>query len=149
VDEYAHGLRLESGALRYLASSPAAPVFLSLLLLGLLFVWWGEGLARGAPDPPEPPAPTLEGHVASLAALYARSRDRTCIAERYRELAVARIRRHFGLPPETPLDALVARLQRSRVDSAALTAPAAGIRRDGELRAFVRTLDATVEEACR
>jgi hypothetical protein len=149
VDEYAHGLRLETGALRYLAGSPAAPVFLSFFLLGLLFVWWGGGLARGAPDPPDSPAPTLEGHVASLAALYARSRDRACVAERYRELAVARIRRHFGLPPETPLDALVARLQRSRVDSAALTAPAADIRREAQLRTFFRTLDATVEEACR
>jgi hypothetical protein len=113
-DERAHGLRVEAGAWRYLLTSPAAFVFVGLGLLGALCAWRGVAWPARRPDDAAGAAPTLETFVDSLAALYARSGDYDRVLQRYRELSLARLRRHFGLPPETP-DAVVAtRLQSSR-----------------------------------
>ena len=109
-------------------------------------------LPRRSIDAADPPAPALDRFVASLASLYARSRDQGRVAERYRELTLARLRRHFGLPAETPAKRIVERLRRDRRLSPALLAcltepePPRG---EAALRAQARRLDALVKEAVR
>ncbi|MBX3025943.1 hypothetical protein KF840_13635 [bacterium] len=152
IDERSHGLHRERGAVRYLARSPAVPALLGIAVLGLLVVWHANlWPARRAPNAPEP-APTLEAFVDSLAHLYARSGDFQRVAERYQQLAAARLRRHFGLPADTPLPALLDRLRASRRAAppalAALTAPIAA-RSAAALAATVRALDALVEDVTR
>ncbi len=153
LDEHTHGLRFEApGALAYLAGTPALPLFASLALLGGLFFWWGS--ARPAPLPATPPsarAPALEGFVAPLAALYGRSRDHGRLAERYRALSLARLRRHHRLPPQTSDAQVLERLGRSGLDPTSLSrlGTPARARSVGELRRVVRRLDAVVEEGSR
>lgn len=153
IDERNHGMHLERGALRYLLRSPAVPALLGILLLGLLVVWhghlWPPRVAAGS----GPPAPTLTAFVDSLAQLYARTGDYARVAERYRQLTAARLRRHFGLPVETPLDALLDRLRASRralpaATLAPLAAPSA-VTSAETLGAAVRALDALVEDMTR
>ena len=98
------------------------------------------------------PAPALDRFVASLASLYARSRDKGRVAERYRELTLARLRRHFGLPAETPARIIVERLRRDRRLSPELLGSlteAETPRGEAALRAQARRLDALVKEAVR
>lgn len=152
IDEHAHGLRFEDpDALAFLVSSPALPLFVGLALLGGLVFWWGS--ARPAPLPalPAVPAPTLEGFVQSLAALYGRSGDHARLAERYRELSLSRLRRHLGLPCDTPLELVLARLRRQGLDEASLAdlATPTGAGSPGELRRGIRRFDAIVEEGSR
>lgn len=151
IDEYQHGLRLETGTLRFLAGSPAVWPFAALTVLGVLVVWWGSALAGGAPREPEPPAPALGDFVGALAGLYARTRDVGTVAERYREVALARLRRHFGLPPETPASRLAERLRQRgtlRREQVARLAGRVAVGSRGELRARARELDEIVEEVC-
>ncbi len=153
LDERAHGLRFDDpDALAFLAASPALPLFVGLALLGGLVFWWGTARPAPLPGVPWTVAPTLEGFVASLAALYGRSRDYTQLAERYRELSVARLRRHFGLPSDTRMDSVLARLRRQgRLEEAALSALEVPARAAsaGELARQVRRFDAIVEEGSR
>jgi hypothetical protein len=87
-----------------------------------------------------------------LASLYARSRDTARLGERYRELTLARLRRHFGLPAETPAPQIVERLRRDRRLAPALlralTDPEPPVT-EAALRAQARRLDALVKEAVR
>lgn len=152
IDERSHGLHRERGAVRYLVRSPAVPALLGIVGLGLLVVWHGNlWPARRAPSAAAP-APTLEAFVDSLAHLYARSGDFQRVAERYQQFTAARLRRHFGLPADTPLPALLDRLRAGRRAApaalAALTAPIAA-RSAAALTASVRALDALVEDVTR
>jgi hypothetical protein len=150
VDEFSHGMGRERHPVFYLARSSALPVFAGLALLGLLALWRGSSLPRRRVDEVDLPAPALDRFVASLASLYARSRDEGRVAERYRELTLARLRRHFGLPAETPAKIIVERLRRDRRLSPALLGPLTEPetpRGEAALRAQVRRLDALVKEA--
>jgi hypothetical protein len=152
LDEFAHGMHRERHPIRYLARSSALPVFAGLALLGLLALWRGSSLPRRRIEEAELPAPALDRFVASLASLYARSRDQGRVAERYRELTLARLRRHFGLPAETPEEIIVERLRRDRRLSPALLGALTEEeppRSQAALRARARRLDALVREAFR
>jgi hypothetical protein len=152
LDEFSHGMHRERHPIFYLARSAALPVFAGLALLGLLALWRGSSLPRRSVDEVDLPAPALDRFVASLASLYARSRDKGRLAERYRELTLARLRRHFGLPAETPAKIIVERLRRDRRISPALlgslTEPETP-RGEAALRAQARRLDTLVKEAVR
>jgi hypothetical protein len=152
LDEFAHGMHRGRHPIAYLARSSALPVFAGLALLGLLALWRGSTLPRRSIDTADLPSPALDRFVASLASLYARSRDQGRVAERYRELTLARLRRHFGLPAETPAERIVERLRRDRRLSPALlrslTEPEEP-RGEAALRAQTRRLDALVKEAVR
>jgi len=110
IDERSHGLRVERRPLAYLMASPALPVFLGLVALGGTLAWRGSALASTARTAPEPPAPTLDAFVASLARLYAGTGDSVRVARRYRALTLGRLRRHLGLPPDTPESVVLARI---------------------------------------
>jgi len=87
---------------------------------------------------------------ARTVALYAATRDHRRVLERYRELTAARLRRHFGLAPDTPLATLIERLRRERRAAPAaidLLAAGAGARDEAALRAAARALDGLVREA--
>jgi hypothetical protein len=152
IDEREHGFVSESNALRYLASSPAWPVFAGLALLGALFAWRGTALPARSVEEFDPEAPTLATFVDSMAGLYARSRDYARLLERYRELTAARLRRHFGLPAEVSISALAERIERDRrVSPAALRSLTDSISAGSsrELAAAARDLDALAREVTR
>jgi hypothetical protein len=151
-DEREHGFISETSAVRYLVSSPAWPVFVGLLLLGVLFAWWGTALPARSVEEFDPETPTLATFVDSMAALYSRSRDHSRLLERYRELTAARLRRHFGISPEVPVAALAERIGRDRqVALGALQSLTDRRRVDGarELAAAARELDELVREVTR
>ncbi len=152
LDEFAHGMHRDRHPIRYLAGTGALPVFAGLLLLGLLAIWRGSVLPTRRALEAELPAPALDHFVASLASLYARSRDQERVAERYRELTLSRLRRHFKLPSETPAERIVERLRRDRRLSPALLRSLVEPevpRNAAALRAQARRLDALVKEATR
>jgi hypothetical protein len=143
---------LDAGDAAPLAASPAAPLFVGLALLGSLVFWWGTARPAPLPGVTSTAAPTLEGFVASLAALYGKSRDYTQVAERYRALSVARLRRHYGLPSDAGLGSVLARLRRQgRLEEAELSAleRPAHAASAGELARQIRRFDAIVEEGSR
>jgi hypothetical protein len=151
-DERSHGLHRERSPLRYLLRSPALPFLLGALALGLLTVWYGHALPPRGGDEVAAGAPTLVAFVDSLARLYARSGDHARVWARYRQLATARLRRHFGLPPDTPLAALLDRLARTRRLSSEQLAQLGdehAVRSAAALHAAVRALDALVQVAVR
>jgi hypothetical protein len=153
IDERSHGMHRERGAVRYLVRSPAVPALLGIVALGVLVVWNGNLWPARHAAASAVPAPALDAFVDSLAHLYARTGDVARVAERYRQFTAARLRRHFGLPADTPLPALLDRLRASRRGApatglAALAAPPA-VHSAGALAAAVRTLDALVEEVTR
>ena len=144
------GRRARRSAAAYLATSPALLVFCGLALTGVLFAWQGSLVPPRALPGPDTAEPGLDAFVDSLAALYAGTRDHPRVLARYRELTAARLRRHFGMPPETPVAVLAERLAPDRrLAPSALRllvegAPVAGER---DLRDAVRALDALVQEA--
>src|SRR5262249_56347460 len=144
------GAQVERRTAAYLLRSPALGLFVGLALTGMLFAWQGSLVPpRSLADEPTE-APTLGAFVDSLAILYAGTRDHGRVLERYRALTAGRLRRHFGLPPETPLETLAARLQRdTRLDRATLALLAEGrlVRDEAALRVAVAALDALVREA--
>lgn len=153
IDERSHGMHREHGAVRYLMRSAAVPALIGIVVLGLLVVWHGNlWPARRAPES-RAPAPTLDAFVDSLAQLYARTGDYQRVAERYQQLTAARLRRHFGLPADTPMATLLDRLRASRrakkapVMTPLATQPAVGSAAD--LASAVRALDALVEDVTR
>ena len=112
IDERNHGMHRERDALalprctrrpcrRCSASCCSALVTCGTAICG----------RRGPRSTGATPAPTLDAFVDSLAQLYARTGDYARVAERYRQLTAARLRRHFGLPVETPLETLLDRLR--------------------------------------
>jgi hypothetical protein len=150
IDERAHGITAQRGTLAYLARSPAAPFFAALALVGLVLAWNGAALPRRTLVDADPDAPTLESFVASLARLYAATGDHARVLARARELAARRLRRHFGLPPDAPVDRLLERLARTRrlpapgLDVLSRGAP---VRDAAGLERAVAALDQLVEEA--
>ena len=153
IDERNHGMHREHGAIRYLVRSAALPALAGIVVLGLLVVWHGNLWPTRVAAAGRAPAPTLDAFVDSLAQLYARTGDYQRVAERYRQLTAARLRRHFGLPVETPLATLLDRLRASRraaptTSLAPLAAPVAVASADA-LAAAVRALDALVEDVTR
>ncbi len=153
IDERNHGMHRERDAVRYLLRSAAVPALLGVLLLGLVTVWHGNLWPARTAASGGTPAPTLDAFVDSLAQLYARTGDYARVAERYRMLTAARLRRHFGLPAETPLQTLLDRLRASRRTAptqnlAPLAAPPA-VASAETLHAAVRALDALVEDVTR
>lgn len=153
IDERSHGMHHERGALRYLMRSPAIPALLGIAVLGVLVLWHGNLWPARRAVASAVPAPTLDAFVDSLAHLYARTGDFQRVAERYQQLTAARLRRHFGLPVDTPLHTLLDRLRASRRGAPAaalaiLTAPLT-VRSADALAATVRTLDTLVEDVTR
>lgn len=112
IDERAHGLVISRSAIRYLVASPAAPCLGGAAILALVFVWFHAATPPRRVAELDPSAPNLEAFVDSLAACYSSTRDYTRVFERFRELTLRRLRRHFGLPLDAPEDRLVERLQR-------------------------------------
>jgi hypothetical protein len=153
IDERNHGMHLERGALRYLLHSAAVPALLGILLLGLVTVWHGNLWPARTAVTGATPAPTLDAFVDSLAQLYARTGDYARVAERYRQLTAARLRRHFGLPVETPLETLLDRpacqppVGAGAEPGGARDAAGRGERRSP--RRVVRALDTLVEDVTR
>jgi len=150
IDERAHGFVASRGALRYLAGSPALPFFLGLVLLGAALAWGGATLPARRVRELDPSAPTLETFVRSLAGLYAATHDHLRVLDRYRELTARRLRRHFGLPPDAPLESLAARLARRRAVGAtglALLVDGAAPRDGAALERAVAQLDRLANEA--
>jgi hypothetical protein len=151
-DEREHGLRAEQSAVRTLTRSPALPVFVGLAMTGLLFAWYGAAWPARSVAEPDANAPTLEAFVSSLADLYARTGDHIHVLVRYRELTAARLRRHFGMAPETPLLVLVERLRATRsvgAEPLRILVEGSPVRSESQLRSAVRSLDALVSEATR
>jgi hypothetical protein len=152
LDEHAHGLRAPRGVVASLAASPAALFFVTAAALCGLLAWRGTAVPPALADEGVAPAPSLEEFVASLAALYAGTGDTARVLERYRELCASRLRRLFGLPPETPRAHLVERLARTGgISKAGIEALASdhAARERGEVEREARALDALVEEAAR
>ncbi len=100
-DEFSHGYRPEGGVLPYLATSPAWPVFASIVLIGALVLWRGSAIPRRVVDEADPRAPALEPFVESLSNLYAACADQAGILGHYREQIVDRARRRHHLPVGT------------------------------------------------
>ena len=128
LDEREHGLRDTPSTLAYLVSSPALPVFGGLAACGLLFGWAGASVPRRRVGEERPAPPTLRTYVDSLARLYARAGDHGEVFERYRDHALAELRRALNLPADAPA-ARVQELLRNRTgvaatDLALLRAPA-------------------------
>jgi hypothetical protein len=149
-DERSHGLHRERAPLRFLLHSAALPALVGALVLGLLAVWYGQAVPprRAADDAAA--APTLATFVDALARLYAGTGDHARVLARYRQLTAARMRRHFSLPPETPLAALLDRLARTRrvsPERLAVLSDERTVASAAELRAAARALDAALEEA--
>jgi hypothetical protein len=152
LDERSHGLRAPRGVVATLAHSRAV-VFLALAgLVGVLYLWHGALVPPRRLQEPSLPAPTLDAFVDSLARLYAATGDHARVLERYRELTASRLRRLFGLPPDTPPAQLLARLGRrpalSRDGLAALTSTRRAASR-ADLEREVTLLDQLVREAAR
>lgn len=151
-DERVHGFVPEANPVQYLARSEALSVFVGLLLLGLAFAWRGAALPPRELADLDPNAPTLESFVESLAALYAGTRDHARVFERYRELSLDRLRRHFGLAPDVPARVLLERLERTRSVVAERDALAALVGRgpipqtEEDLSRATRALDELVQE---
>jgi hypothetical protein len=100
-------------AILYLLRSPAVPLFAGLVLTGILAAWRGALVPPRTIDAEPLPAPTLQTFVASLARLYAGSRDYARLLARYRDLTARRLRPHLGLPPHASLDAVAERIERT------------------------------------
>lgn len=115
IDERDHGFGATGGGLAYLWRSPARGALLGLLVLGVVFAWWGAAQPPRTADSPGLPAPTLDSYVHSLATLYARARDHAAVAAQYRLFALGQLRRQTGLAPDVPADLVVERLLRQRV----------------------------------
>ena len=113
LDEREHGFVPESSAARYLVRSAALPVFLGLALLGALVAWRGSAWPARRVAEFDPETPTLETFVDSMATLYARTGDHRRVLERYRELTLARLGRHFGMSPAASPRAVLERVERS------------------------------------
>src|SRR5262249_36623472 len=79
-----------------------------------LVAWRGGLVPPRTVDQDAPPAPTLETFVTSLATLYAGSHDYERLLARYRDATARRLRRHFGLPAEVPLDTVPPRAEPPR-----------------------------------
>jgi hypothetical protein len=101
-------------AIVYLLTSPAIALLIGLALTGLLAAWRGSLVPPRTVDGDPVPAPTLQVFVASLATLYASSRDYAGLVARYRDLTARRLRRHLGLPAHASLEAVAARVERAR-----------------------------------
>lgn len=149
-DEHAHGFRRHESAARYLATSPAAVVFLALTLFAALHVWRSRLLPERGDDAGVAAAPVLEAYVESLAQLLAATRDHARVADACRALAAARLRRHFGLPAAAPVEEIAARLRSdARIGAAdieTLLRPADA--RDGRaVRRIGETLERLIREA--
>lgn len=150
IDEHDHGFGATRGTVAYLWHSAARPAFLGLALLGLTFAWWGAALSPRTAAGDERPAPTLESYVDSLATLYARAGDHAAVAARYRELALAQLRRASALPPDTPPDLLIERFQRQRLlhaDEIHLLRQAPATATAAELQRYAGRLDEIVRKA--
>ena len=146
-DEHELGPRVRRSAAAYLLTSRAVAVFFGLALTGILFAWQGALVPARQVADVDPSAPRIDAFVDAVAALYARTGDHPRVLERYRALTAGRLRRHLGLPPDTPVAALVRRLARDpRIDRRALDLLIEGEPAEGErgLRAAVGVLDALV-----
>jgi hypothetical protein len=150
LDERDHGFGASGGTLSYLWGSPARPAFIGLALLGLTFAWWGAALSPRTAAGDERPAPTLEAYVGSLASLYARATDHAAVAVRYRDFALAQLRRQSALPPDTPAEILIDRLQRQRsidASEARLLRASPAVASPAELRQHTQRLDEILRKA--
>jgi len=112
IDERAHGLVISKGAVAYLIGSAAAPFLAGAAVFALAFVWFHAATPPRRVAELDPSAPSLDRFVDSLSACYASTRDYTRVFERFRELTSRRLRRHFGLPLDTPESQLFERLRR-------------------------------------
>lgn len=152
IDERDHGLRATEGSLRYLATSPALPLLCGLALLGMLYAWSGHAEPERALHDASLEPPTLTAFVDSLATLYSTSHDYVRVLDAYRELTLARLRRHLGLAVGTPVDVLLDRLISQRRISASLArqlSEAPAVKDAAGLRRAVSELDRMAEEAMR
>jgi hypothetical protein len=149
-DENAHGFRPSQDTLTYLVESPALWVWIGLTLLGGLVVWRGALVPGRSFETGQPPGPALDSYVDSLAGWYARTTDYGAVAERYRQYALARVRRQLHLPAETPLRIVAERLQSQAAAGGSMPStilqPAVAASRD-ELFAAAAALDAVIRTA--
>lgn len=151
-DEREHGLLPSPRAVPYLLRSAALPAFAGVALLALLMLWWGRAPLPSRTDPEVEPPPSLEGFVASIAALYAGTRDHAEVLRCYQELALGQLRRIFLLAPDTPARNVRDRVLASRELTEAdvdLLFDAPRARRKAELLGEVARIDALVVRVAR
>jgi hypothetical protein len=98
--------------LSYVAASPALPLFLALGALGLVLTSHGRMVPPRRLDSDMMPEPRLDDLIDSLATLYARAGSATDALRHYRVYARASLRRHFGLPVDTPAALVADRAER-------------------------------------
>lgn len=150
IDELEHGMQPSGGTVSYLLASPALPLLIGMCLLAGLYAWNGQTLPPRAHVPAAAPPPSLGAFVDSLAALYSSSGDHQRIWQAYRELALGRLRRYFGIAADVEPMRVIERLAEQRRLAPALVAMLRDARRmrdAAELRRAVVELDGWVEEA--
>jgi hypothetical protein len=143
-DERGLGTAADESAGRYLVTSSALPVFVGLAVTGLLFAWGGALVPARRIHDIASEAPRLDTFVDAVARLYARTGDHARVLERYRALTAGRLRRRFGLPPDTPIATLLHRLARDPrpdPDGLRLLAEGAAPASERALRRATRALD--------
>jgi hypothetical protein len=96
----------------YLGSSPALALFLALGVLGLVMGSHARLLPPRQLDADQVAEPRLGDLVDSLATLYARTGTAAQVLDHYRAYARTTLRRHFGMPVDTPIVLVAERAER-------------------------------------
>jgi hypothetical protein len=147
IDEREHGLLPAPSAIPYLLESSALPALAGTLLLALLAVWWGRATPASGIEQDVAPPPSLEGFVASIATLYAGTRDHQEALRAYQEFALSQLRRAYRLAPDASTESVCERALASKdladADLAPLREPAP-IKGSAALLAEVARIDALV-----
>jgi len=99
------------GALSYLGTSPALPLFVAIGVLGLMLGSHARVLPPRRLGSDAVPEPRLSDLIDSLATLYARTRPAADALHHYRAYARATLRRHFGLPVDAPTEVVAQRAE--------------------------------------
>ena len=114
LDEREHGLLPSPSAIPYLLGSLALPAFGGAALLALLVLWWGRAQLPPRLETEDARPPSLEAFIASIARLYASTRDYDEVLRCYREFALSQLRRAFLLPPDVSTRIVCDRVLASR-----------------------------------
>jgi hypothetical protein len=113
-DEYVHGLRDRPSATELLFRPPVLAVTLQVLLLGALALW-RSGVRFGAPRTAlTPPRRSKEEFLDAMAELLKRNGNREEAYRTVRDAVLRRLEDALGLPTGTPVEQIVAELQRRR-----------------------------------
>jgi hypothetical protein len=113
-DEYVHGLRDRPGVTELLLRPPVLGVTLQVLLLSALALW-RSGVRFGAlRSVPPPPRRSKEEFLDAMAELLNRNGNRAAAFCAVRDALLRRFEDLLGLPTGTPVEQIVAELERRR-----------------------------------